>query len=266
MELRNLATRILFADTLAEKYYQPPGGLDALTDLATGSPEPWREPSRPRELQISPRGARKKLPHPDNLGDPEMAIRTLHAFANHELRAIELMAWALLAYPDAPASFRKGLVRLIFDEQRHLKMYGQRIEELGARLGDLPVNDHFWRCAESLTTPLKWVCAMNLTFEQGNLDHAPQYEEHFRAVDDHRSAALMKQILEDEIHHVRFGAEFLKAHTPQASSSFALYVDNLTFHNAPARARGAHFNTDARRLAGLDDDFILAMARSHSGQ
>jgi uncharacterized ferritin-like protein (DUF455 family) len=170
------------------------------------------------------------------------------------------MAWALLAYPETDAGFRRGLVRLIFDEQRHLAMYGRRIEELGARLGDVPVNDHFWRCADSLTTPLKWVCAMNLTFEQGNLDHAPEYEAHFLAVDDVRSAALMAQILEDEIHHVRFGAQFLQSQRTKDRSSFELFVENLTFHNEPARARGMHFNAEARRQAGLDEDFIAAMA------
>ncbi|MFU8802520.1 MAG: DUF455 family protein [Bradymonadaceae bacterium] len=262
MELRDLATRILFADTLEDKYFQPHDGLESLSDREPGTPELWREPARPADLQISPRNKRKRLPHPDNLHDPEMAVRVLHAFANHELMALELMAWALLAYPDAPASFRAGLVRLLFDEQRHLRMYAERIAELGARFGDLPVNDHFWRCAESLTTPLKWVCAMNLTFEQGNLDHAGQFEEYFRAVEDERTAAIMTQILEDEIHHVGFGARFLNEHTPPGSSSFELYVQNLTFHNEPARARGTAFNAEARRKAGLDEDFITRMERS----
>ncbi len=185
-----------------------------------------------------------------------MRVRCLHTFANHELMALELMAWALLAYPDAPAGFRRGLVHILNDEQRHLRMYCDRIADLGAQFGDLPVNDHFWRCADSLTTPLKWVCAMNLVFEQANLDFAPLFAEHFGRVGDDESAALMEQIERDEIHHVGFGAHFLHENTPDGASSYDVWVENLTFYNEPARARGENFNAAARRAAGLDEDFV----------
>lgn len=261
MEYSQLAERILFADTLEGKYYFPEEGLAALQDQNPGPPRPWSEPGRPPELQIAPRKVRFKFPHPDNFGDPEMAIRALHTFANHELMAIELMAWALLAYPDAPSQFRKGLVRLIRDEQRHLKLYADRIEELGGQFGDLPVNDHFWRCAPELTSPLKWVCAMNLTFEQGNLDHAPYFEEHFRRCGDEKTAQILAQIYEDEIHHVGFGATWLNHYSGEEKSSFATYLENLTFHNEPSRGRGDRFDEEARRRAGLDEAFIQGMVQ-----
>ena len=259
MELSTLATRILFADTLEGKLFLPPGGLSALTDRLSGEARAWSAPSRPQSLAIAARNERVKFPHPDNFGDPQMAIRALHTFANHELMAVELMAWALLAYPDAPAPFRAGLARLIVDEQRHLSLYVDRIAELGATFGDLPVNDHFWRCAPELSTPLKWVCAMNLTFEQGNLDHAPFFEECFQKGGDEESARIMNIIYEDEIHHVSFGARWLEYFRPEHQSSFEAYVQNLTFHNEPTRGRGEHFDANARRRAGLDQDFIKAM-------
>lgn len=259
MECSELASRILFADTLDGKFFFPD---EEITDHDPGPPRLWTEPGRPPQLQIAPRNKRVKFPHPDNLADAEMAVRALHTFANHELMAIELMAWALLAYPDAPQKFRAGLVRLILDEQRHLKLYKDRIEELGASLGDLPVNDHFWRCAPSLTTPLKWVCAMNLTFEQGNLDHAPYFEHAFRRVGDETTARILHQIYEDEIHHVGFGATWLNHYRPEEKTSFELYLDNLTFHNEPRRGRGDQFDIQARQRAGLDDAFIQGMLSS----
>ena len=260
MELSAFAERILFADSLEGKFFRPPGGLSGVTDRDPGSPRQWSEPGRPAELAIAPRGERVKFPHPENLGDPVMAVRALHTFANHELMAIEMMAWALLAYPDAPAAFRVGLVRLIADEQRHLRMYAERIAGLGARFGDLPVNDHFLRCAPELTTPLKWICAMNLTFEQANLDHAPFFGHHFRRQGDEASAEIMDIIFEDEIHHVGFGARWLSKYGADGPSSFETYLSNLTFHNEPVRARGEEFDAEARRRAGLDDEFIRAMA------
>lgn len=259
MELSEFATRILFATTLEEKLKGPPGGLQSLTDNNPGPARSWSEPSRPPELVIAPRNKRFKFPRLDNLDQPEMAIRALHTFANHELMAVELMAWAILAYPDAPPGFRAGLARLILDEQRHTRLYADRIEELGAQFGDLPVNDHFWRCAPGLTTPLKWVCAMNLTFEQSNLDHAPFFRRAFLDVEDHRSAEILAKIFEDEIHHVGFGAHWLQYYRPSGQSSFETYLANLTFHNEPIRGRGVHFDPEARRMAGLDQDFIDGM-------
>ena len=259
MELSEFAQHILFARTLEEKFFAPPGGLADLSDKNPGQPQSWSAPGRPPELAIASRNERISFPHPDNFGDPEMAARALHTFANHELMAVELMAWALLAYPEAPAPFRAGLIRLIFDEQRHLRLYVDRLAEMGVRFGDLPVNDHFWRCAPGLTTPLKWVCAMNLTFEQANLDHAPFFEKSFRKQGDEESARIMNIIYEDEIHHVGFGAHWLSQYRSDDQTTFDAYVKNLTFHNEPLRARGDQFDAQARRRAGLDDDFISKM-------
>ncbi len=259
MEIRDWALRILSGDTLDEKFLRPERGVLGLTDQEPGDLVKWMNPSRPANLQIASRKDRKKLPSPTALADPEMRIRVLHTFANHELMAIELMAWALVAYPEAPRQFRLGLAKILMEEQDHTRLYMDRIEAHGAQFGDLPVNDHFWRCAESLTSPLKWVCAMNLTFEQANLDHAPVFHRHFIEVGDAESAAVMDRIEADEIHHVGFGAKFLKANTPKGKRTFETYVENLTFYNEPTRARGAEFNADARAEAGLDADFIERM-------
>lgn len=256
MDVTGFAERLLHSDRLEDKLWAPPEGVAALPDGERPAPRGWSEPGRPADLKIAPKRTRKRLPHPESLDDPQMRVRCLHTFANHELMAIELMAWALLEYPDTPATFRRGLLHIIVDEQRHFRLYASRIEELGARFGDLPVNDHFWRCAPSLTTPLQWVSAMNLVFEQANLDHAPVYADWFERVGDEPSAAIMRTIEADEIHHVGFGARFLADNTPQGRSSFEVWRDNLTFYNEPVRARGDLLNVHARRAAGLDADFI----------
>ncbi len=80
----------------------------------------------------------------------------LHFFANHELLAIEMMAAALLIYPDTtPDSilFKKSLIKTIQDEQKHLKLYLSRMKDFGISLGDFPLNDFFWRSMENCKTP-----------------------------------------------------------------------------------------------------------------
>src|SRR2546430_2292140 len=73
-------------------------------------------PGRPTELAIVA-GRQARVPPVAGMRDPAQRARILHALANHELQAIELFAWAVLAYPDTPVAFRRGLVAILADEQ-----------------------------------------------------------------------------------------------------------------------------------------------------
>ena len=63
--------------------------------------------------------------------DPVERGRVLHFFANHELLALELMAVALLRFPDAPHSFRRGIIETMKEEQKHLNLYIESMNRLG---------------------------------------------------------------------------------------------------------------------------------------
>jgi uncharacterized ferritin-like protein (DUF455 family) len=259
MELREWALRIFSADTLEEKLVLPEGGLKSLTDREPGTAVPWSRPPRSGKIQVAPKGKRIKFPKPRSLQQKDMRVRCLHAFANHELMALEMMAWALLAFPEADKNFRKGLSSVLMDEQRHFALYSQRLEKMGTNFGDLPINDHFWRAAKDISNPLEWVCLMHLTFEQANLDHAPFFARQFRGVEDEESAQLMDVIFKDEIGHVRFGSHWLKESQSEYESLFCAFLENCSTQNMPDRARGLDFQEQARRDAGLDDDFIEAV-------
>jgi uncharacterized ferritin-like protein (DUF455 family) len=259
MELRDWAMRVFSADCLEEKLVLPPDGLKALTDHKPGPAVAWSKPPRPSHLQVAHKRDRKRIPHPSSLNREDMRIRCLHAFANHELMALELMAWALLAFPDADKSFRKGLANVLIDEQRHFQLYVDRLQEMGTQFGDLPLNDHFWRAAKDINDPLDWVCTMHLTFEQANLDHAPYFSRLFREVEDQASADLMQVIFQDEIRHVRFGSRWLQNLLPAGSTMFETYAAHCSQTNSPFRAKGPEFQHQARLQAGLDVSFINSL-------
>ena len=71
-------------------------------------------PGRPPELRVTERADKTR-----GIGAPSGRARALHTFLHHELQAAELMAWALLAFPDGPLEFREGLIRIALDEARH---------------------------------------------------------------------------------------------------------------------------------------------------
>src|SRR5262245_58252857 len=119
MTARDYALSIVTSNELAAKLVPPPPDL-VLDD--PGEPLRISAPGRPANLAIASAGM-VKTPPVAGMRDPSQRARILHALANHELQAIELFAWALLAYPDAPIGFRRGLVAILADEQRHFNLY-----------------------------------------------------------------------------------------------------------------------------------------------
>jgi uncharacterized ferritin-like protein (DUF455 family) len=191
--------------------------------------------------------------------DPHQRARILHALANHELQAIELFAWALLAFPDAPALFRRGLAAILGEEQSHMRLYMERLAALGHRFGDFPVTAHFWNHLGQLSSPLGFVCVMGLTFENANLDFAQEYAAAARAAGDAETAAVLDRVHREEIRHVRFAWRWLRRWRGERSS-WRAYTDSVAPPLGPGRARGREMCLDSRRAAGLDDEFIANLA------
>lgn len=251
MELREWATRILSADTLEEKLLCP----EILTDENPGEPLLFNEPTRPRGMEFQKRTKEEKLPPFQEHRSSDKRAICLHRFAGHELLAVEIMAHALTAFPDAPKAFRKGVAHTLKEEQGHVKMYSQRMEELGLKFGDLPLYKHFWNHVPHLTSPIRYVSVMSLTFEMANLDFAPLYGRSFAAFGDDKSAALMAQILKDEINHVSFGFSWLnkfKGKDPAWDS----WINSLSPTLGPHRAKGFVVMEENRKKAGIPDDWI----------
>ena len=257
-ELRGVALTILQTPELEAKLSPPPSDL---TDHQPGPALRLAHPVRPADLQIV--SARQtKVPSTSGMPDPSQRVRILHALANHELQAVELFAWALLAFPEAPEEFRHGLLRILRDEQRHTRMYKARVEAMGARFGDFPVSGYFWNKVEHLHSPLEFICAMSLTFENANLDHTVELAAAARRAGDAKSAAVIEQVHRDEITHVAFGWHWLGHFKGEDDSAWETYRRSLTWPLRPAKARGPKFHRDGRESAGLADDFISQLEES----
>ena len=114
------------------------------------------QPGRPAELVQ--RTERKKAAKPGALKDTAKRAEVLHTFLHHELQAAELMAWAILAFPETPEPFRRGLLGILRDELRHMGLYRAHLETLGHPFGSMPIKDWFWeRVPGESVTPLQFV-------------------------------------------------------------------------------------------------------------
>ena len=154
MEIREFAENILSADALGEKLTAPPGEL---SDSSPGEAARVVEPVRPPELRFAPRRTAPKMPAPAAFHDPMKRAVAHHIMANHELQALEVMAFVLCAFPDAPGEFRRGLIEVMRDEQRHTRMHAERAATLGIRFGELPVNCYIWKKAQSFASVLDYL-------------------------------------------------------------------------------------------------------------
>ena len=229
-----------------------------MTDDQPGPPLRIAAPGRPRELRIA--SARTvRVPPAAGMRDPAQRARILHALANHELQAVELFAWALLAFPDAPRLFRRGLVAILADEQRHFRLYQARLHALGLRFGDVAVTGHFWNHLGQIASPLSFACIMGLTFENANLDFAQDYAKAARAAGDRETAAALDRVHADEIRHVRFAWRWLEKWRGEAPA-WEVYRGSMAPPLGPARARGRDLCRASRRAAGLDAEFIDRLA------
>ena len=262
MEIRDFALQVLSAEDLDVKLAPPLVAVEAWTDEAPGAALRERGPGRPKDLLI--RGS-VKIPALDGMADPAQRPRILHGLANHELQAAELFAWALLAFPDAPSPFRRGLVAILVEEQRHTRMYRARLNASGRELGDYPVHGYFWSKIETFQSPLDFICAMSLTFENANLDHTVDYAAAARRAKDVKTAAVIDQVHEDEVEHVRFGWRWLQLLKGEGESAWQAYERSLTWPLRAARARGPYgqsFDRAGREAAGLDAEFIRRIEES----
>lgn len=251
MEARQFAFDIVHGTDLARKLRPADGPL---TDREPGPALRPEMPGRPPELTIAA-GRKVRVPSMDGLADPAQRPRILHALANHELQAAELYAWALLAFPDAPQEFRRHLMAILDDEQRHTRMYIARLEAHGVTFGEHGVSGYFWHKAPHMTTPLHFVCAMSLTFENANLDHTIELARRVRRAGDLKTAHVIERVHRDEIEHVRFGWRWLQAWKGELSAWDA-YRRHLVWPLRPAKAKGQRFHPEGRRQAGLEEDFI----------
>jgi uncharacterized ferritin-like protein (DUF455 family) len=260
MELRAVAESILLSDSLESKLGRIPV---ALTDEQPGLAHRIEVPARSPDLQFAPRRTAPAMPRSGALGDAKKRAIAHHILANHELQALEVMAFVLLAFPDAPPDFRRGLVGIIRDEQRHTRMHAERAAELGIRFGQLPVNNYIWSKAQEYQAVLDYLAGLPLTFEGRNLDHTLELEAAFAAAGDEQSAAIVRAIHRDEIGHVRFGIEWLRRLKPADQTDWDAYVSHLHWPIRAEKAVGDIFHRDPRLAAGLSPEFIEQLAASH---
>jgi uncharacterized ferritin-like protein (DUF455 family) len=253
--LQGWARDYIASTSLAEKL-----NPRALPEKFADETEPVRigQPGRPEVLRVvwdkykTPKSAHA-------LQTPEKRAHLLHTFLHHELQAAELMCWAVLAFPDTPAAFRRGLLGICQDEIRHMQLYAEHIRTLGYEVGAFPVRDWFWERAPQAASAVEFVALMGLGFEAGNLDHTARFARMFEEAGDLTASRLQAHVGAEEIGHVAFGAHWFRALS--GPLTFETWMSRLPAPLSPMVMRGNPLDRQARKRAGLDELFLDELER-----
>jgi uncharacterized ferritin-like protein (DUF455 family) len=257
-KLDQFARLILLGDRLEDKLWTFEGDFSERSGPASRPLTLLPDfPGRPKHLR---QFGKAEFPKLSELRADTARGRVLHFFANHELLAMELMALVLLKFPDAPEAFKAGIVRTITEEQNHLKLYLDRMKELGVEFGELPVSDYFWNSMKHMSSPLQFVTQMSLTLEQANLDYSLFYRDAVASLGDAKTAGILDRVYREEIGHVKHGLTWFNrwrlADRTLPESDWEAYLALLPPPMTARRAKGLGFSAEARREAGLSEKFI----------
>jgi uncharacterized ferritin-like protein (DUF455 family) len=251
MNIQDYCLQILNSGNLEDKLMSPPKEMS--WDLRSSNIE-IIEPKRDPKISFSIK--KDKIPRPEELHQPIKRAKTLHHFANHELMAIELYAWAILKFSNLDLKIKKGMLKTIQEEQTHFNLYRSRMRELGLEFGDLPLNRIFWNWSPKMGTFEKFTAIMTLSFEGANLDFSLIYKSLFNSVDDFDSRDIMDLVFRDEINHVKRGLIPFQKSKPVQDALWDYYISHLEYPFTPRRAKAYFFIPESRKKAGFSDDFI----------
>lgn len=209
-------------------------------------------PLRPPELRVT--NDKPKSVKQGALLSARKRAEVVHKFWHHELQAAELMAWALLRFPEAPAELKLGLVRIARDEIRHMGLYEEHLGALGYRIGDFTVRDWFWERATTCESIVSFLAFIGMGLEGANLEHTERFGSWFRAVGDARGAEIQEQIGREEVAHVRFATRWFKHYTGDVD--FDRWCDELPPPVSPLLLRGKKLRWDLREKAEMPRPFL----------
>lgn len=157
-----------------------------------------------RPFILCPPGERPPKPRPmhirEGLGD---RMRTA-AFA--ELQAIAAFQWAAEKFKDVPEALRDDWKAQIKDESRHFNLIRRRMEELGLTLTDRPVSTALWESLQECTTGREFCIRIAAAEERGR--QAGVRLVGFLEKSDPETAAVFRQIADDEVAHVALAATY----------------------------------------------------------
>ncbi|MEZ5739251.1 MAG: ferritin-like domain-containing protein [Burkholderiaceae bacterium] len=233
-----------------------PSGEPALLDdhpLADESVAPGR-PARP--ALVAPRHVPGR-----SAFTPSGRAALLHAVAHIEFNAINLALDVVWRFPAMPPLFAVQWLDVAADECRHFLMLQAELQRDGHGYGDFAAHDGLWEMAvRTRADLLARMALVPRVLEAQGLDATPPIQKRLQAAGDRRGHAILQQILDDEIAHVRCGDRWFRRLARQRRlEPEQAYRDLIAAFRAPWPR--PPFNEAARLAAGFTPPELAWLTR-----
>jgi uncharacterized ferritin-like protein (DUF455 family) len=149
---------------------------------------------------------------PDSPAAKTRLLLRMHGIFAGELQALEGAARSLWDFPDAPWEFKMNMARQCWDEGRHVQIFEKLLDHLGGEPGMFPESTFLFECACS-EDPAMRVAGVNRGLEGLACDVFRDMIRYAEKTDDETMRQAVDYVLADEITHVRFGSDWVKAFT-----------------------------------------------------
>lgn len=187
------------------------------------------------------------------LGSVRGRVGLIHAIAHIEFNAVNLALDAVYRFRNMPPEFYRDWLQVAQDESRHFAMLNTRLHQLGSSYGELPAHGGMWEMAVQTDYDVGVRMALvPRVLEARGLDVTPAMIDKLDKQGDAATVAILRQILREEIDHVRIGNRWFKyVCEEQALEPIETFSRYLRKHGRIA-LRGP-FNREARLQAGFTE-------------
>ncbi|KAF4582704.1 hypothetical protein EYR40_002628 [Pleurotus pulmonarius] len=227
------------------------GKLTSIGNKSKNAPKPPDVPLRDESFL-------KQTVDPAKVKSRKNRAVMLHALANIEQWAWDIMARFGSTHPNLPPAFFSDFTKMALDESKHFSLLTSRLSAMSPSTpyGSMPVHASLWESASITSNSLRSRLAIiHLVHEARGLDVNPATIERFRRAGDAESVKVMEVIHADEVTHVTSGHRWFTWACEQEGG-----VDPVeAFREEVKRGwRGdlkGPFNKEDRERAGLKPEF-----------
>ncbi|HUP94280.1 MAG TPA: DUF455 family protein [Burkholderiales bacterium] len=198
-------------------------------------------------------------------GDPQREIEFFHRQMNEEIDSLECCAINLREFPNEEWAVRMGLARQCADEARHAAMFRRIFESRGGRVGQYPICNIQYRILANVRTLVGRLAVQNRCFEAGGLDAIKFGIEAAQQRGDHEQVDLYQMQQADEIVHVRFANDWVRAATQkdpravlQIGAAMSMASKAYSMMIGPDGSAGTSYpaDVDGRKESGFTDSEV----------
>ncbi|KAG6821268.1 hypothetical protein H0H93_002378 [Arthromyces matolae] len=226
------------------------GKLTSIGHKSLNAPRPPDIP--PREDNVS-----RNTVDPAKVKNRKNRAVMLHALANIEQWAWDIIARFGPSHPDIPPAFFSDFTKMALDESKHFTLLTSRLSEISPATpyGTMPVHAGLWESATVTSESLRSRLAIiHLVHEARGLDVNPGTIERFRKAGDEESVKVMEVIHADEVTHVTSGHRWFTWICERENIDPVLAFREEVRRGWRGDVKGP-FNVEDREKAGLTRDF-----------